>query len=97
MTERQQSVPAAFGRRLARERDRRGWSLREAADKCGLSPSTIDRAEDGRDLALSNAIALAAVYGVSMNALLAESTCETCDGTPPAGFICAACKQEGVA
>jgi len=95
MTETVQSVPAVFGRRLQREREARRWSLREAAEKCGVSASTINRAEAGRDIALSHALQIAMLYGLPLGVLLAESACETCDGTPPAGFICAACKQEG--
>ena len=61
------------------------------SEKCGLWPSTIMRAEKGSDVALSSAITLAALYGVSLDALLADAGCETCDGMPPAGFICSAC------
>ena len=95
MTERQQSIPPAFGRRLQREREARHWSLRDAAKKCGFAAaSTIMRAERGSDVALSSAIALAAMYGVSLDALLAESSCGQCDGIPPSGFICGACGTE---
>ena len=97
MTARQQSVPERFGRRLQREREARHWSLREAGEKCGMSASTILRAEAGADMALSNAVRLAAVYGVSMDVLLAEPACKTCDGIPPAGFICSACGAGGAA
>jgi hypothetical protein len=55
------------------------------------------RAEAGQDMALSNAVRLAAVYGVSMDVLLAEPACGTCDGAPPAGFICSACGAGGAA
>ena len=97
MTARQQSVPERFGRRLQREREARHWSLREAGEKCGMSASTVMRAEAGADMALSNAVRLAAVYGVSMDVLLAEPACGTCDGAPPAGFICSACGAGGAA
>ena len=96
MTARQHSIPAAFGRRLQREREARHWSLREAAGKCGFAAaSTIMRAEQGSDVALSSAIALAALYGVSLDALLAGSACEVCDGMPPAGFACLSCSAPG--
>ena len=92
MTARQHSIPAAFGRRLQREREARHWSLREAAEKSGFAAaSTIMRAEQGSDVALSSAVALAALYGVPLSVLLAESACEVCDGMPPVGFICATC------
>ena len=95
MTARQHAIPAAFGRRLQRERENRHWSMRETSEKCGLWPSTIMRAEKGSDVALSSAITLAALYEVSMDALLAEAGCETCDGMPPAGFICRECGRGG--
>jgi transcriptional regulator with XRE-family HTH domain len=94
MTDSRHSLPSAFGRRLQRERESRRWTLREAGEKCGMTASTIMRAEHGGDMALSNAAALAAVYGVSLDALLAEAPCAVCDGLPPAGFICSACKRE---
>ena len=91
MTARQQAVPATFGRRLHREREARQWTLREVAGKCGLSASTIMRIEAGSDAGLSSAIILARLYGRSMDALLAGSACETCDGMPPTGFSCLSC------
>lgn len=91
MTARQQSVPAVFGRRLQREREARHWSLRDAAAEVGVNASTLMRIEKGGDPSLSNAIALAALYGLSMDALLAGSACGTCDGSPPDGFSCLSC------
>ena len=95
MSGRQHAIPSVFGRRLQRERENRHWTMRVTAEKCGLWPSTIMRAEKGSDVALSNAVALAALYGLSLDALLAGTPCETCDGLPPAGFICSACGREG--
>ena len=96
MTARQKSIPPVFGRRIQRLREARHWSLRDAAEKCGFAAaSTIMRAEQGSDVALSSAIAIAAMYGVPLSVLLAESACETCDGMPPDGFICAACGAGG--
>lgn len=91
MTARQQEVPAIFGRRLIRERESRGWSLREAGVKVGVSAPTVMRAEVGQDCALSTALALAAAYGRTISDLLAEGPCDRCDGQPPAGFICGEC------
>ena len=97
MTARQQPHPDRFGKRVKRERERLGLSQRQLATKCGVSFSTISRAEEGGvDIALSSAIALASALGLSLDWLLSEPECETCDGTPPAGYICAACKREGV-
>jgi len=91
VTARQQAVPPAFGRRLRREREALDWSLREAGGKCGLNAATIMRIEGGNDAGLSSAIILARLYGLSLDALLAGSACETCDGIPPAGFACLSC------
>ena len=49
MTARQQSIPAAFGRRLHREREARQWTLREAAGKCGFADRLHDHADRGRE------------------------------------------------
>ena len=95
MSARQHAVPAAFGRRLQRERENRRWTMRDVSEKCGLWPSTVMRAEKGSDVGLSSAVALAALYGVSLDALLAESVCEVCDGMPPARMTCTACGREG--
>jgi transcriptional regulator with XRE-family HTH domain len=85
-------VPEVFGRRIQRERQRRAWNLRELGDKAGgVSANTILRVEDGQNLTLGVAVALAKALGVSLDSLLAEVECETCDGMPPAGFICAEC------
>jgi transcriptional regulator with XRE-family HTH domain len=91
MSARQQSVPPAFGQRLRRAREARQWSLREAGGKCGLNASTIMRVEAGRDTEFSSAIILPRLYGLSMDALLAESSCDVCDGMPPDGFACLSC------
>ena len=61
MTVSRNPLPSVFGRRLRRQRESRQWSLREAGEKCGLLASTIMRAEKGGDMALSNAVVLAAV------------------------------------
>jgi transcriptional regulator with XRE-family HTH domain len=91
MTARQQSVPAWFGERVRRERENLGLSIRQLAVKCGIANSTVSRAEEGHDLALSSALALAAVLDRPLAALLAEPSCPVCDGTPPAGFACTSC------
>ena len=95
MTARQQKVPAIFGRRVRCERKRHGWSMRELSIKADVSIATVHGAENGKDPALSSAIALAAALGLSLGTLLAEPECARCDGKPPAGFICSACGREG--
>jgi len=91
MTTRKLSVPPVFSRRVTRERERLNWSMRELARRAGMQTNTVIRAENGYDLALSSALALAAALGVSLGALAAEPVCGTCDGTPPAGFTCGEC------
>ena len=93
---RRAKVPPLFGQRIRRERERRGLTLKALGDKCGgLNASTMLRAEQGFDPALSTAFALSSALGLSLDALLAEQECATCDGTPPAGFICSECRMEG--
>ena len=91
MTARQHGVPAAFGRRLRQERERRNWTLRQFGTAAGVNATTVLRAEQGHDVALSIAAALAAGLGLPLSALLAEMECARCDGAPPAGFVCLAC------
>ena len=62
-----------------------------------MNASTVMRVEEGRDVALSSAIALAALYGRPMDALLAGSACGVCDGMPPAGFSCLSCGAKSAA
>lgn len=95
MTARQQKVPAIFGRRVRAERESRGWTLRELAARCGVNATTVLRAEQGHDVTLSIATALAAGLGLPLSALLAELGCARCNGRPHAGCICTACGREG--
>lgn len=98
MTPRQHGVPVIFGQRIKRERERRGWSLRDLAGKCGhAAPSTPLRAEQGHDLWLSSALAIAAAFGLPLGEMLAEPECAHCDGKPPTGWICPKCRREGAA
>jgi ribosome-binding protein aMBF1 (putative translation factor) len=83
-----------FGRRVTRERDHRGWSMRELARKADVSVSTVQRAERATgDLYLSLAACICAALGVPLSQMVADAECDTCDGMPPAGFICEACGQ----
>jgi transcriptional regulator with XRE-family HTH domain len=97
MTARQQKVPAVFGRRVRAERERQGWTLRLLAARCRVNATTVLRAEQGHDVTLRIATALAAGLGLPLSILLAEPECAQCDGKPPAGFICSACGREGAA
>jgi transcriptional regulator with XRE-family HTH domain len=97
MTLRSNSVPAAFGQRIKRERERRGWSLRELSGKSNVATSTVIRIEKGRDTALSSALTVTAALGLSLADACAEPECIQCDGKPPPGFICSACGREKAA
>jgi hypothetical protein len=60
------------------------------------------RLTEGRDsaaLTLDQAVALAAVFGLSLDDLVSAATgpCTVCGGSPPAGFTCNACGEPGVA
>ena len=97
MTTRRQAVPAVFSRRLRYERKRRDWTLRRLGTEAGVNASTVLHAEQGADVALSIAVALAAGLGLPLAALLADLQCGRCDGMPPDGFICGECGRGGVA
>jgi transcriptional regulator with XRE-family HTH domain len=67
---------ALFGRRVLRERARRGWSVRETAAKAGgLTPSTINRTENGHQVWLISALAIADALDLPLAELLAELDC----------------------
>lgn len=95
MTAGQHGVPAIFGQRVKRERERHRWSMRDLQAKSGVSQNTLSRAERGHDLNLGNAIMIAEALGLSLGTLLTESACTRCDDSPPAGFICGRCGRGG--
>ena len=95
MTARRQTPPAVFGHRLRQERECRNWTLRQFGTAAGVNATTVLRAEQGHDVALSIAVALAAALGLPLAALLAELECARCDGAPPSGFVCLACGRGG--
>jgi transcriptional regulator with XRE-family HTH domain len=66
-----------FGRRLRSARKRFGWTLAEAAERSGVSITTISRAERGQ-LALSyeKFSSLGRALGMDMGALFAEAGAE---------------------
>ena len=88
---RRHKAPPWFGERLQRERENRGWTLRDMAGKSGVAASTPLRAEAGHDISLGTAIAFSSALGLSLDELLAEPECGLCDGKPPEGFICGEC------
>jgi transcriptional regulator with XRE-family HTH domain len=86
---------AAFAANVARLRASRGWTLREMGEMTGMSASTALRAEQGKDLYLSSALALADVFGVPLGDLVGEPDCAHCRDAPPRGFTCDACGAKG--
>lgn len=86
---------AAFAAHVAKMRAARGWSLRQMAGLKGLNASTIMRAEQGRDVALSNALLIAGTFGVPLGGMLAVPRCEQCQDAPSPGFTCNECGAGG--
>jgi transcriptional regulator with XRE-family HTH domain len=92
-----EEMRAVFGRRARKARLERRWSVREMAERSGgaLSPSTVTRAESGREVYLGAAFSIAGVLGTALAELLADPECARCDGEPPAGFSCRDCGRTG--
>lgn len=59
-------TPSSFGRRVAKERASRGWSLRALADLSGLPHARIYRieTEPARDITFEDAVRLADAFGI---------------------------------
>ena len=81
----------AFARRVADERERRNWSMRELAAKAGVSLSTVSRVEAGHEVWLSAALSISSAFGVSIAQLTSQPRCDRCYDMPPPGFTCNAC------
>lgn len=89
-------MQAVFGRRVRREREQRGWTLREMAGRSSaLSMATISRAENGREIQLGSALEMAAALGLPLAEILSEPECGNCDDSPPARFSCPECGRTG--
>ena len=91
MTRPAPKIPPVYGLRIQRERRRKGLSIRELSESSGMATSTIQRAEQGQDAALSTFLAIAGALVIPASVLLADPACWLCDGMPPAGFICSEC------
>ena len=90
------TLAVVFGKRIARERKALGWSCAALARKAGVSGKNLSGYERGvNEPGVFRAAALAAALGVSLDALVAPSPCEACDGMPPARMTCTACGREG--
>jgi len=69
-----EQAQGVFRRRVRQERTAQGWSVREMAARSGggLSAPTISRAENGHDVFLGRALAIAATLGLPLADLLEE-------------------------
>lgn len=85
-------------RNVRRLREQREWSYREVEERLSqagraipvLELSAIDTGE--RHVDVDDLVALAAVFGLSVEELLRPPAgCKTCHGTPPPGFMCMEC------
>jgi len=84
-----------FGARIARERAKRGWSLRQLGEKTGISVGGLAKIEHGGGVTLSSAVSLASALSLSLDVLTAPASCPRCDGVPPPGFTCNDCGRGG--
>ncbi|MEU1497329.1 helix-turn-helix transcriptional regulator [Streptomyces sp. NPDC005732] len=98
-------LPASriVGARVHALRTERGWTLRETArqvEAAGkpIGYATIQRLERNRNPAapvvaviVDDLIALAIVFGLRPDELLAAPDCVACMDKPPAGFACRTC------
>jgi transcriptional regulator with XRE-family HTH domain len=84
-----------FGDRVAAERARRGWSLRELCVRAALppAPSRVLSAERGEGIRLDIAARIARTLGLSLDGLI--DPCAQCGDKPPAGFTFQACGADG--
>jgi transcriptional regulator with XRE-family HTH domain len=89
--------PQIFGTRIRRIRKRQGLTGAQVCTRAGISGhNLVTRIEKAQsEPGLFKAARLAAALGVSLDALLAPPECVTCDGIPPAGFICPDCHTRG--
>lgn len=90
------STPVAerFGRRIAAERQRRGWSVTDLAEKSGVTRNVIRDLERGiRGCRLDSAVLAAAPLEISLDGL--TGPCGRCGDEPEPGYDCRACGAHG--
>jgi transcriptional regulator with XRE-family HTH domain len=75
-----QSQLSSFGSRLQQLRTRRGWTLRDLADRSGFSKAFLSRLESGdRQASISAVLTLARIFDVSLASLFEpEAAAEPC-------------------
>lgn len=84
-----------FKRRTERARKEQGLTIAGLAAKAGFSHHRLVSLYRHPGCTLDNAVALASALGLSLDALVAPSSCDVCDGLPPAGFTCQKCGTHG--
>lgn len=96
------SAEARFVRQMIKHRKKRGWSQAELAARTTehgfyIHPTGITKLEwavkdshKARHLRLDEAFAIAASFGLTLEAMLGDF-CQTCMDHPPAGFTCQTC------
>ncbi len=68
------SLPARMGRVVAQHRDRRGWTLRELAQRSGVDVGALSRIERGeRDPTATTVVAIADALEVSIDELFGRA------------------------
>lgn len=85
-----------FGQRIRRERERRGWSQRDLAEKAQSKGPSICEYEQARcEPRLLAALRIAGALEIPLGDLVTNPDCTTCYGRPPDGFACKACGRGG--
>lgn len=86
-------------RNVQRLRMQRHWSYRDLEERLSRAGRAIPTVELGwieageRRVDVDDLVALAAVFDVGVEQLLQPpADCDTCHGTPPAGFMCMECE-----
>jgi transcriptional regulator with XRE-family HTH domain len=86
-------------RNIRRIREQYGWSYREVEERLSRVGRAIPAVELGwidageRRIDVDDLVALAAVFGLSVEELLQPpADCKTCHGAPPTGFMCMECE-----
>ena len=90
-------------RNIRRLREQRQWSYRDVEERVAqagrpipaLGLSAIDTGD--RHVDVDDLVALAAVFDLGVEELLQPpADCVTCNGAPPAGFMCMECETSGL-
>lgn len=72
----------------------RGWSKLDLARAAGSQGADVTRAVNGQACSLALAGRIASALGKDLASMVQPVRCETCAGSPPAGFACLECASE---